>query len=319
MGTVQGQSDKAKDPGAQAQHKDKQPGDQYLARQLAEMRAKIAGLETALANSQASGMNGVAGSPVGPGAGVLGGNLPGAQGFGGQGGMGGMQGFGGGLGGMQGFGGQGGMGGMQGFGGGLAGMQGFSGIGGGVGGFGFGGLQGGFGGFNGPGGSMEDTDMMEMVGMMGMAPKSVAGMGGMKTIGKMQQQAALPGFPGASHIYHVGATAFFLNHPQHIKLTTKQTADLVRIQKKAILVKTTAQRRIDEAEQELWTLTSADEPDLTKIAAKVQEIEQLRGDQRMVLIRAVGDAAKLLTDEQRRAVLGISADKTAEGKKGRSE
>jgi hypothetical protein len=37
----------------------------------------------------------------------------------------------------------------------------------------------------------------------------------------------------------------------------------------------------------------------------------LRGDQRMALIRAVGNSAKLLTDEQRQALLGTAADKTA--------
>ncbi len=159
-------------------------------------------------------------------------------------------------------------------------------------------------------GGMEDMDMMEMMGMMGMAPKSAGGMGGMKSMGKMQMKAALPSFPGASHIYHVGATDFFLNHPEHISLTPKQKVDLGRLKEKAVLAKTSAQRKIDEAEQELWTLTSADEPEASKIEAKIREIEVLRGDQRMALIRAVGDAAKLLTDEQRQALLGTGADKT---------
>ena len=158
-------------------------------------------------------------------------------------------------------------------------------------------------------GMMEDD--MEMMGMMGMAPKSAGGMSGMKSMGKMQMKAALPSFPGASHIYHVGATDFFLNHPEHINLTTKQKGDLGRLKEKAVLAKTSAQRKIDEAEQKLWTLTSADEPDAAKIEAKIEEIEKLRGDQRMALIRAVGDAAKLLTDEQREALLGTGADETA--------
>jgi Spy/CpxP family protein refolding chaperone len=158
-------------------------------------------------------------------------------------------------------------------------------------------------------GMMEDD--MEMMGMMGMAPKSAGGMSGMKSIGKMQMKAALPSFPGASHIYHVGATDFFLNHPEHINLTTKQMRDLGRLKEKAVLAKTSAQRKIDEAEQKLWTLTSADEPDAAEIEAKIEEIEKLRGDQRMALIRAVGNAAKLLTDEQREALLGTGADETA--------
>lgn len=157
---------------------------------------------------------------------------------------------------------------------------------------------------------MMDMDMMEMMGMMGMAPKSAGGMSGMKSMGAMQMKAALPSFPGASHIYHIGASDFFLNHPEHIDLTSKQRGDLARIKEKAILAKASAQRKIDEAEQELWILTSADGPDAAKIESKIREIEVLRGDQRMALIRAVGDAAKLLTDEQRQALLGTGTDKT---------
>jgi Spy/CpxP family protein refolding chaperone len=145
------------------------------------------------------------------------------------------------------------------------------------------------------GGGMED-DEMGMMGMMGM--------------GKMQRTAALPGFPGASHIYHIGATGFFLDHPEHVTLTTKQQTALNGLKEKVLLEKSTFQRKIDEAEQELWTLTASDQPDAAKIEAKVKEIEKLRGDQRLAFIRAVGEAAKVLTDEQRTALLGQAADKT---------
>ena len=187
------------------------------------------------------------------------------------------------------------------------GMMGGKGMGG-MGGMGMGGM----GGDNAGMGGMADMEMMEMMGMMGMAPKSAGGMAGMKSMGKMQMQAALPGFPGASHIYHIGATDFFLNHPEHITLSPKQETDLIRLKEKAVLAKTSAQRKIDEAEQELWVLTSADEPDATKIEAKIQEIEKLRGAQRMALIRAVGDAAKLLTDEQRKVLIGQGHSAPAE-------
>jgi hypothetical protein len=151
-----------------------------------------------------------------------------------------------------------------------------------------------------------DMDRMEMMGMMGMAPR---GMAGMKGMGKMQVKASLPGFPGASHIYHVGATDFFLDHPDHITLTAKQQAELGRVKEKALLAKSSAQRKIEEAEQELWALTSSDQPEADKIDAKIREIEKLRGDQRMAFIRAVGDAAKVLTDEQCQALLGTAAGK----------
>ena len=50
MGSAQVESNKAKDPDAHAQHKDKQPAghDQDLASQIAELGAKVARLEAAL-------------------------------------------------------------------------------------------------------------------------------------------------------------------------------------------------------------------------------------------------------------------------------
>lgn len=168
-----------------------------------------------------------------------------------------------------------------------------------------GGMQGGKKGMAGMG--MMDMDMDEMMGMMGMGSM---GQSGMKGMGKMKMTSALPGFPGASHIYHIGATGFFLDHPDHITLTTKQQTTLNGLKEKALLEKSTSQRKIDEAEQELWTLTASDQPDATKIDAKVRDIEKLRGDQRMGFIRSVGEAAKVLADDQRKSLLG-TADKHA--------
>ena len=153
-----------------------------------------------------------------------------------------------------------------------------------------GGGSGGMGGMagGGMGKGMMDGDMM----MMGMPPAPA------------MAASALPGFPGASHLYHIGADDFFLNHDQHMTLSTQQRSDLTRAREQALLEKATADRKISEAEQELWTLTAADQPDAAKIEAKVREVEKLRGDQRLGFIRAVGEAAKVLTEEQRKSLLG---------------
>ncbi len=199
----------------------------------------------------------------------------------------------GGMGGMPGM----GMGGTKG--GGMPGMSGMSGMDNMMMGNmpGMGGMQGGgMPGMGGSGGGM----MMDDMDMMGMGP-----MGGSKGM-KMKMTAALPGFPGASHIYHIGATDFFLDHPEHITLTTDQKTKLGQMKQKAATDKATAQRKIEEAEQQLWELTAADQPDATKIDAKVREIEKLRGDLRMAFIRAVGEAAKVLTDDQRKSLLGFA-------------
>ena len=153
----------------------------------------------------------------------------------------------------------------------------------------------------GGGGGMMMMDDMDMMGMMGMG--SMGSMGGMK--GKtMKMKAALPGFPGASHIYHIGASDFFLDHPQHITLSTEQETKLVKLKQKALTAKASAQRRIEEAEQQLWELTGSDQPDAAKMDAKVREVEKLRGDQRMAFIQSVGEAAQVLTDDQRKILVG---------------
>lgn len=147
-------------------------------------------------------------------------------------------------------------------------------------------------------GGMGD-DKMEMAGMMGMGPMS-SGAGG------AMPESALPGFPGASHLYHIGATRFFLDHPQHIALTTQQQAGLNMAKERATLAKSTADRAVEQAEQELWILTAADQPDAAAIQTKIAAIGKLTGDARLAFIRAVGDASKLLTDEQRKSLTGFA-------------
>ena len=142
-------------------------------------------------------------------------------------------------------------------------------------------------------------DMMKMAGMMGMGAMPAAAPGAMP-------QSALPGFPGASHLYHLGATDFFLDHPQHIALTTEQQAALNKAKEQALLAKSTADRAIEQAEQDLWTLTASDQPDAAKIEGKIAEIAKLTGDSRLGFIRAVGEASKLLTDEQRKILTGFA-------------
>lgn len=147
-------------------------------------------------------------------------------------------------------------------------------------------------------GSMQDSMPMpsgaDMMGRM----RGRQGMTGMTPVSQ------LPGFPGASHLYHVGAIGFFLDHPQHITLTTQQQTSLNRIKEKALLDRASSERRIEDAEQELWTLTAADVPDAAKIEAQIRAVEKLRGDQRLAFIRAVGEAGKVLTSDQQAAVLG---------------
>jgi Spy/CpxP family protein refolding chaperone len=159
---------------------------------------------------------------------------------------------------------------------------------------------------SGGGMGMMDMDKMEMAGMMGM----MGGMGGKGGSG-MAMPSALPGFPGASHLYHIGATGFFLDHPQHIALSTEQQMRLNQIKQQAALDKASASRSVEEAEQDLWTLTAADQPDNAQIEAKVAEIEKIKGDARLRFISAIGGAAQILTDDQRRSLTGFAPPHSA--------
>ena len=108
---------------------------------------------------------------------------------------------------------------------------------------------------------------------------------------------ALPGIPGTSHLYHVVSTDFFLDQPT-LALTPGQKASLNAIKERALLDRAKAERAIAQAEEELWTLTGADQPDCTRIQSKLQEVEKLRTTQRLAFIRAVGDTTTVLTTEQ---------------------
>lgn len=148
-------------------------------------------------------------------------------------------------------------------------------------------------------GEMGMCCMGEMGGMTGGTGQPDRGMGGMKV-----SPSTMPGQPGASHLYHIGSTGFFLDHAKHIALTPEQKKTLNRLKEKALLGRTAQQRRIDQAEQELYMVTGADQPDTTQIQAKIAEIEKLRTDQRMNFIRAVGEATNVLTHDQHRTLLG---------------
>ena len=146
---------------------------------------------------------------------------------------------------------------------------------------------------------MKGKKGMMGMGMMGMNPAMSSG-----SMAGMDMPSSLPGFPGASHIYHIGETGFFLDHPDHITLTGEQQKKLNSMKEAALLAASTAEREIAEAEQELWKLTAADEPDIKKIEAKAKEIAQRQVKTRIAFIRAVGDAANILTKGQRQILVG---------------
>lgn len=149
-----------------------------------------------------------------------------------------------------------------------------------------------------------------------MSDPGSAGMGGMCCMGAMGKApgagttmtmtSALPGFPGASHLYHVGASGFFLDYSDKLGFSVEQTTSLNGTKQRALVEQSATQRKIDEAEQALWMITAAEQPDAAATEAKLREIEKLRSDMRLSFIRAVGEAAKVLTADQRKMVLGLA-------------
>lgn len=157
--------------------------------------------------------------------------------------------------------------------------------------------------------NMDSKSSGGMMGMKGMGmSRGMMMMGKMKSMGSMNTQSSLPGFPGASHIYHIGADGFFLNHGQHISLTDTQQKLLNKIKEETLLNQAELDRKIESAEQDSWVLTSSDQPDGKKIKAKIDEIATLQAQQRMSFIQAVGKAAGVLTDQQRAKLTGTPND-----------
>ena len=123
---------------------------------------------------------------------------------------------------------------------------------------------------------------------------------------------ALPSASGSSpadtahHLYHLGAVSFFFDR-EELSLTPEQRAMLSAIRETAMLGYATAQREIDQAEQDLWTLTSVPRPGAGGVEAKLTEIARLSTQQRMNYIRAVGQAVAHLTHAQQMVALAPPA------------
>ena len=156
---------------------------------------------------------------------------------------------------------------------------------------------------------MPPEGMMREMGGMAMATPSTSStpMASGMTGPAARPLSALPGVPGVSHLYHIGSTGFFLDQPQ-VRTTSDQQTALRRIMERALLERDNANRRSEEAEQELWALTGAG-TEGSRVESKIAEIEKTRTSQRIEFIRAVGEAIEVLTPEQRNALLGTNTSK----------
>lgn len=175
-----------------------------------------------------------------------------------------------------------------------------------------------------PMGPMDGMDGMAPVGaaMKDGPPKGCCGMSMGKPMGGMANDkmsmsggpASMKGSPTAGsqaaeapHLLHAGAKDFFLDQARRINLTPEQKLVLGKIKADAVNAKVTWQKGIDVAQQELWQLTSADPADPALIDSKVQEIGKLTADQQISFIHSVEEAATVLDDQQKKAVVKSAA------------
>lgn len=132
-----------------------------------------------------------------------------------------------------------------------------------------------------------------MVRVLGAAPALMSG----------SQPLAHAG--AAPHLFHLGAESFFLDH-EELALTIEQRTMLSAIRETAVLGYATTQRKIDQAEQELWAITSDEHPSASRVEAKLTEVARLSAQQRMDYILAIGQAVAHLTEAQHK-MLTMSA------------
>lgn len=108
---------------------------------------------------------------------------------------------------------------------------------------------------------------------------------------------------GPPALLHIGAKGFFLDRPQTFTPRADQAKTLADIKERSAMDMMAADKEIQKGERRLWELTASERPDLPEIEAKAREVEKMRADQRIAFIRAVAEAADLLTADQKETLL----------------
>jgi Spy/CpxP family protein refolding chaperone len=144
-----------------------------------------------------------------------------------------------------------------------------------------------------------------MCPMMGMMKHQMMGSGGMKRgqMATVLAHAAVPGIPGASHLFHIGARGFFLNHAEHLDLSDEQKQQLNRIRERAVLERARHRAEIRSMELDVWQVTGLDKPNMSDIEAKIRSVEKARSDTRLNYLREIERAVNVLTEQQRTLLL----------------
>jgi Spy/CpxP family protein refolding chaperone len=93
--------------------------------------------------------------------------------------------------------------------------------------------------------------------------------------------------------------SYMLSHREELRLTPEQVQKLEGVRSDFERDARKNDDSLRRAERELDDLTKTDSIDLKQAEAKVREVERLRGDQRLVRIRAIEQGKSVLSQEQR--------------------
>jgi Spy/CpxP family protein refolding chaperone len=100
---------------------------------------------------------------------------------------------------------------------------------------------------------------------------------------------------------------FALRHRQELSLTPQQVETLKKLgmDSRRAAIRAAADRKV--AQLDLMSLRQSDPVDMSRVEAKVREIERLRADSRLAAIRTDEQAKAQLTPEQREKLKGLAA------------
>jgi len=100
---------------------------------------------------------------------------------------------------------------------------------------------------------------------------------------------------------------FALRHRQELSLTLQQIETLKKLgmDSRRAAIRAAADRKV--AQLDLMSLRQSDPVDMSRVEAKVREIERLRADSRLAAIRTDEQAKAQLTPEQREKLKGLAA------------
>ncbi|WP_353070704.1 hypothetical protein [Tunturiibacter gelidiferens] len=142
----------------------------------------------------------------------------------------------------------------------------------------------------------------------GMAGDKMGGMSGGSMPSKNAKDMSGATTTEASPLLHVGAKDFFLDHAKHLNLTPDQKMSLEMIKSSALKHQSTTEMQVAQAQQELWQLTSAEQPVSAQIDGKVWEIAKLNADEQIAFIHSVSASSAVLTaDQQAEAIKSMSS------------